>query len=164
MLRCLQVAPALLIALPAAAFGQQPAMSGLVRHRTTGQPIECLHVALADSLDRTVAHTVTDSAGMFILVAPDTGSFRVQFDLPGLEPLTGPLTRLAAGEMNEQEYPISFDRKIAGELEIMRLPTTRRRSSISANGTRLRGIVTWRSAHGWPRRARWPTSAEWRST
>ncbi|MBW8771595.1 MAG: carboxypeptidase regulatory-like domain-containing protein [Gemmatimonadetes bacterium] len=120
MLRCVQVAAALLIALPLAAAGQPPAMSGLVRHRTTGQPIECLHVALADSLDRTVAHTVTDSSGMFVLVAPDTGSYRVQFDLPGLEPLTGPVTRLAAGEMNEQEYPISFDKKIPGELELFR--------------------------------------------
>jgi hypothetical protein len=119
MLRCLRVA-ALLVVLPVTAFGQPPAMSGLVRHRMTGQPIECLHVALADSLDRTVAHTVTDSLGMFVLVAPDTGSFRVQFDLPGLEPLTGPLTRLDVAEMNEQEYPISFDRKVAGELELMR--------------------------------------------
>lgn len=121
MLRSLHViAAALLVALPVGASGQPPAMSGLVRHRMTGQPIECLHVALADSLDRTVAHTVTDSGGMFVLVAPDTGTFRVQFELPGLEPLTGPLTRLAAGEMNEQEYPISFDKKIPGELELIR--------------------------------------------
>jgi len=120
MRRYLPPAAALLVALPVAAFGQQPAMSGLVRHRMTGQPIECLHVALADSLDRTVAHTVTDSAGMFVLVAPDTGIFRVQFEIPGIEPLAGPLTRLAAGEMNEQEYPISFDKKIPGELELVR--------------------------------------------
>jgi hypothetical protein len=119
MLRCLQAVAALLIALPVTTFGQAPAMSGLVRHRLTGQPIECLHVALADSLDRTVAHTVTDSAGMFVLVAPDTGGFRVQFDVGGAEPLTGPLTRLAAGEMNEQEYPLSFDKRIGGELELV---------------------------------------------
>ena len=118
MLRRLRVAAALLIALPVAAFGQPPAMSGLVRHRTTGQPIECLHVALADSLDRAIAHTVTDSAGMFVLVAPDTGSFRVQFEVGGAEPLTGPFTHLAAGEMNEQEYPLSFDRRISGELDL----------------------------------------------
>ena len=124
---CLRAA-ALLIALPVTAFGQPPAMSGLVRHRTTGQPIECLHVALADSLDRTVAHSVTDSAGMFVLVAPDTGSYRVQFDVPGAEPLTGPLTRLAAGVMNEQEYPLSFDRRISGELELV--PSSSRGSKI----------------------------------
>jgi len=119
MLRCLQVAAALLVALSVPALGQPPAMSGLVRHRVDGMPIECLHVALADSLDRTVAHTVTDSAGMFVLVAPDTGSFRVQFEVGGAEPLTGPLTRLAAGELNEQEYPLSFDRKIGGEFELL---------------------------------------------
>ena len=110
---------ALYIALPSIAAGQPPAMSGLVHHRPDGNPIECLHVALVDSLDRTVAHTVTDSAGMFVLVAPDTGSYRVQFDILGAEPLTGPLTRLAAGEMNEQEYPLSFDKRISGELEIV---------------------------------------------
>jgi hypothetical protein len=120
------VATALLIALPVTASGQPPAMSGLARHRLDGKPIECLHVALADSLDRTVAHTVTDSAGMFVLVAPDTGSFRVEFDMPGLEPLTGPLVRLAAGEMNEQEYPLSFDRRIPGELELIGRATRRR--------------------------------------
>ena len=122
MLRSLQVAAALLLALPATTLGQQPAMSGLVRHRMTGQPIECLHVALADSLDRTVAHTVTDSAGMFVLVAPDTGSFRVQFEVGGAEPLTGPLTHLAAGQMNEQEYPLSFDRRISGEFDLASSP------------------------------------------
>ena len=118
MHRCLQVA-VLLVALPITTFGQPPAMSGVVRHRLTGQPIECLHVALAASLDRTVAHTVTDSSGMFVLVAPDTGTFRVQFEIPGTEPLTGPLTRLAAGQMNEQEYPLSFDKRISGELELV---------------------------------------------
>jgi len=118
MLRRLQLAAALFVAFPAPTLGQQPAMSGLVRHRTTGQPIECLHVALADSLDRTVAHAVTDSAGMFVLVAPDTGSFRVQFQMGGAEPLTGPLTHLAAGEMNEQEYPVSFDHRISGEFDL----------------------------------------------
>ena len=82
MLRCLWAA-ALLIVLPVTVFGQAPAMSGLVRHRTTGQPIECLHVALADSLDRTVAHSVTDSAGMFVLVAPDAKKVAVVGDFNG---------------------------------------------------------------------------------
>ncbi len=127
---------ALLVALPVAAFGQPPAMSGLVRQRADGKPIECLHVALADSLDRIVAHTVTDSGGMFVLVAPDTGSFRVQFEVGGAEPLTGPLTHLTAGEMSEQEYPLSFDRRISGEFEL----------ASSSRGGKVVDLADWHSA------------------
>jgi hypothetical protein len=120
------VAAAFFIAFPSTVSGQPPAMGGVVRHIPDGRPIECLHVALADSLDRTVVHTVTDSLGMFVLVAPDTGSYRVEFEIPGTEPLTGPLSRLAAGEVNEQEYPLSFDRRISGELALLGSKTRRK--------------------------------------
>lgn len=97
---------------------QPPAMSGLVRHAISGKPIECLHVALADSLDRTVSHTVTDAAGTFVVVAPDTGSFRVRFVVEGYEPMQGPLLHMAAGQVTEQEYPVSFDDQVKGALDL----------------------------------------------
>jgi hypothetical protein len=97
---------------------QPPAMSGLARHAVSGKPIECLHVALADSLDRTVAHTVTDAAGTFVVVAPDTGTFRVRFALAGYEPMQGPLLHMGAGEVSEQEYPVSFDDQIESALDL----------------------------------------------
>jgi hypothetical protein len=99
------------------AIAQAPAMSGLARHAVTGKPIECLHVALADSLDRTVSHTVTDAAGTFVVVAPDTGTFRVRFVVAGYEPMEGPLVHMSAGQVTEQEYPVSFDDQIENALE-----------------------------------------------
>ena len=95
---------------------QPPAMSGLVRQARGGAPMECLHVSLLDSADRAVAHTVTDPGGMFVLVAPATGAYRVQLALPGYQELEGPLVSLTAGQMTEQEYPTSFDDLISGEL------------------------------------------------
>jgi hypothetical protein len=105
--------------IPVATAGaQQPAMSGVIRHARGGAPMECLHVALLDSADRAVAHTVSDSAGMFVVVAPDTGAFRLQFSVPGFPELEGPLVRLSAGMMSEQEYPVTFDNLLSGELEM----------------------------------------------
>lgn len=97
---------------------QPPAMSGLARHAVTGKPIECLHVALADSLDRTVSHAVTDAAGTFVVVAPDTGTFRVRFVVAGFEPMEGPLVHMSPGQVNEQEYPVSFDDQVGGSLDM----------------------------------------------
>lgn len=69
-----------LLALPARALTQQPAEAGLARDAATREPLECLHVALVDSAERAVAHGVTDSAGMFVLVAPGPGAFSVRFE------------------------------------------------------------------------------------
>jgi hypothetical protein len=127
---------AVLLARPAQLAAQPPAMSGIARYAASGKPMECLHVALADSLGRTVAHTVTDAAGTFVVVAPDTGAFRVRFIVAGYEPMQGPLLHLTAGLMTEQEYPLSFDELIAGELEIPRFPN--RQPSVD--------LGEWRSA------------------
>lgn len=116
---CLGAAIALVTPAPRLT-AQPPAMSGLARHAVTGKPIECLHVALADSLDRTVSHAVTDAAGTFVVVAPDTGTFRVRFVVEGYEPMQGPLLHMAAGEVTEQEYPVSFDDQIKGALDLSR--------------------------------------------
>jgi len=103
-------------------LAQPPAMSGIVHHVLTGKPMECLHVALADSLDRTVAHTVTDASGMFVVVAPDTGTFRVRFIVSRYEPMQGPLIHLTPGMVTEQEYAVSFDHYVAKELDGGRPP------------------------------------------
>ena len=97
--RAVHGALAMLLAGPTQLAAQPPAMSGIARHADSGKPLECLHVALADSLGRTVAHTVTDAAGTFVVVAPDTGAFRVRFIVQGYEPLQGPLLHLTAGLM-----------------------------------------------------------------
>lgn len=125
---------------------QPPAMSGVVHHAVSGKPVECLHVALADSLDRTVAHTVTDAEGTFVVVAPDTGTYRVRFIMGGIAPVQGPLLRLTTGLLMEQAYAVSFDHLISGELEA---PVPRPEPTVD--------LGEWRSAR--PRGASLPHGA-----
>jgi len=87
---------------------QPPAQSGLARDARLGTPLACLHVALLDSAERAVAHTVTDSAGTFVLVAPAAGVYRVGFEILGWERLLGPVDTLRDGEMRERVYPLTF--------------------------------------------------------
>lgn len=82
--------------------------AGVARDQKSGAPLECLHVVLADSTDRAVAHTVTDSAGRFMLEAPHPGPYRVRFELYGWEPLAGPLDTLADGDFRQRRYPLDF--------------------------------------------------------
>jgi len=102
----LVVLPLLLAAGGAAA--QPPAESGIARDARSSAPLACLHVALLDTADRAVAHTVTDSAGTFVLVAPEPGVFRVGFEIFGWERLVGPVDTLHAGDMRERVYPLEF--------------------------------------------------------
>jgi hypothetical protein len=87
---------------------QPPAESGIVRDGKLGTPLACLHVELLDAEHRAVAHTVTDSSGTFVLVAPAAGAYRVGFDLVGWERLEGPLDTLRDGEMRERAFPLTF--------------------------------------------------------
>ena len=81
----------------------------MARDSKTGAPLECLHVVLADSADHAVAHTVTDSAGRFMLEAPHAGTYRVRFEIYGWEPLMGPLDTLAEGSFKQRRYPLDFE-------------------------------------------------------
>ena len=98
----------LLLAAPTLLAAQPPAESGIARDATLHTPLECLHVALVDVDDRAVAHAVTDAQGMFVLVAPEPGPYRVRFEIFGWETLVGPLDTLAAGALREREYPLAF--------------------------------------------------------
>ncbi|HKH92120.1 MAG TPA: carboxypeptidase-like regulatory domain-containing protein [Gemmatimonadaceae bacterium] len=122
---------------PLLATAQPPAESGIARDMRTRAPLACLHVALVDSSQRAVAHTVTDSGGTFVLVAPSAGIYRVAFEVFGWEQLLGPVDTLRDGEMREREYPLEF-----GELpasggqtlaELRRLETGDWRSAAAAN-------------------------------
>jgi hypothetical protein len=101
---------AVLFALAPSAAAQPPAESGVARDAKLGSPLACLHVSLVDADDRAVAHTVTDSAGTFVLVAPSAGVYRVGFELFGWERLVGPVDTLRDGEMRERAYPLQFSR------------------------------------------------------
>ena len=90
------------------AHAQPPAQSGIARDGRQGTPLACLHVVLLDSAERAVAHTVTDSAGTFVLVAPAAGVYRVGFEILGWQRLEGPVDTLRDGEMRERAYPLTF--------------------------------------------------------
>lgn len=94
---------------------QPPAESGIARDAKHGAPLECLHVMLLDTADRTVAHAVTDSAGTFVLVAPAAGTYRVGFEIFGWDRLVGPVDTLRDGEVRERAYPLAFGDSVASD-------------------------------------------------
>lgn len=81
---------------------------GIARDAKSGTPLECLHVALVDSTNRAIAHTVTDATGQFQLEAPHPGLYRVRFEIYGWESLMGPLDTLAEGDFKQRRYPLDF--------------------------------------------------------
>jgi len=83
-------------------------VGGVVRDARSRVPLECLHVALADSSGAAVAHTVTDSAGRFFLEAPKPGTYRVRFESYGWDPMAGPLETLQEGDFPQRIYPVAF--------------------------------------------------------
>src|SRR5262245_23472299 len=94
---------------------QPPAESGIAHDAKSGAPLRCLHITLVDSTDRAVAHTVTDSTGTFVLVAPSAGVYRVGFEIFGWERLVGPVDTLRDGELRERAYPLTFAVELHGD-------------------------------------------------
>ena len=86
-----------------------------------------------DSADRAVAHSVTDSAGTFVLVAPAAGVYRVGFEIFGWERLVGPVDTLRDGELRERVYPLTFESECAETASSPRpSPSGRRREDPGA--------------------------------
>ena len=108
LVRAVRLAALSVLLVASEVLAQPPAESGIARDARSSAPLPCLHVTLLDSADHAVAHTVTDSAGTFVLVAPEPGVFRVGFELFGWERLAGPADTLRAGDMRERVYPLEF--------------------------------------------------------
>jgi len=81
---------------------------GVAREASSGAPYECLHVALLDSTGQAISHTVTDSAGRFLLEVPRPGVYRVQFNVFRWEPLVGPIDTLKEGDFKQRAYSLAF--------------------------------------------------------
>jgi hypothetical protein len=94
--------------------------AGIARDANRGTPLECLHVALLDSAGRAVQHTVTDSAGQFLLEAPRPGAYRVQFLVYRWEPLVGPVDTLAEGAFKHRAYPLAFANMLVADTGAVR--------------------------------------------
>lgn len=97
--------------VPARAMAQ-PTVAGIVRDARFGTPLECLHVALVDTAGASVAHTVTDSAGEFLLEAPRPGIYRPKFIVQGWEPLGGAFDTLADVDFRQHAYSLAFTNMI----------------------------------------------------
>jgi hypothetical protein len=98
----------LIAAVVPPSISAQMVEAGIARDVARGTPYECLHVALLDSAGKAIAHTVTDSAGRFLLEAPRPGVYRVQFDVFHWEPLVVPVDTLREGVFKQRAYPLAF--------------------------------------------------------
>jgi len=127
--RSLPLAALALLLVASDIVAQPPAESGIARDARLGAPLACLHVTLLDAEDRAVAHSVTDSAGTFVLVAPAAGAYRVGFEILGWERLAGPVDTLRDGDMRERAYPLAFSESPAPDLPSV--ADLRRRESVA---------------------------------
>jgi len=109
----LEIRAVLLASLVPTSLSAQIVEAGIVRDAVRGAPYECLHVALLDSAGKAIAHTVTDSAGRFLLEAPRPGAYRVQFNVFLWEPLAGPVDTLKEGDSRQRAYPLAFRNMLA---------------------------------------------------
>ncbi len=98
----------------------QMAEAGVARDAKLGTPLVCLHVALLDSAGKAIQHTVTDSAGQFLLEAPRPGKYRVQFLIYRWEPLVGPVDMLAEGAFKSRVYPLTFANMLVADTSSVR--------------------------------------------
>ena len=112
---------ATLASLAPTRLSAQMVEAGVARDAKRGTPLECLHVALVDSAGRAVAHTVTDSAGQFMLETARKGVYRVQFMVYRWEPLVGPVDTLAEGTFKHRVYPLAFANMLVADTATVRL-------------------------------------------
>ena len=104
----------------------QPTMAGIARDANLGTPLQCLHVAMIDSANRAVAHTVTDSAGQFMLEAQRAGAYRVEFIIPGWEHLSSLPDTLTEADFHQREYPLTFTKMTGADSVLGMMPRMRR--------------------------------------
>jgi hypothetical protein len=124
---------ALVLCWPARLSAQ--AEAGVARDAKTHAPLECLHVSLIDGSGHTVANTVTDSAGQFMIEAPGPGVFRVRFESFAWEPQVGPLDTLKEGDFKQRAYPVEFTQ--------MLMPDTTRDTVFTNSATGMHTFAEW---------------------
>ena len=131
--------------------------AGIARDAKLKTPLECLHVALVDSGGRAVAHTVTDSAGQFLLEAPRPGVYRVQFLAYRWEPLMGPLDTLTEGMTKQRAFPIAFTNMLVPDSSYGSSPNTSAGREVRERYRNMEALLrdgesdsTWRSRRSIP--------------
>jgi hypothetical protein len=116
----------LVTALGATRASAQPTMAGIARDANLGTPLQCLHVAMIDSAGKAVAHTVTDSAGEFMLEAQRSGVYRIEFIIAGWEHLSSLTDTLKESDFHQREYPLAFTKMIGVDSVLGLMPRMRR--------------------------------------
>lgn len=102
------VAVAIVAAGSRTAAGQGPAFSGVALDSATGQPVPFIRASLEDAHERTLVSQRADARGTFVLVAPAAGTYRVRFDVPGMEAVYGPADSVAGDTLVERAYAVRF--------------------------------------------------------
>ena len=100
-LACRAAVAALATTLGAAPLDAQTA-GGIVRDQRTGGVVENASVMLRNAADSTVAHTRTDSSGIFYLAAPAPGTYTLLFNVGAGRDRTTPPIELASAETFHQ--------------------------------------------------------------
>lgn len=81
-------------------------ISGRVLDEASGGPVAGVTVTLLDSTGVVVGQQTTEADGQFSLSAPQAGTYRLRFQVPGYRVLPTPLLELLAGQ--ELSYPLSL--------------------------------------------------------
>lgn len=112
---------ALLIPSGTLAFAAQPGIHGTVKD-PLGAVVASAEVDLLDSSGRVAAHTVTDTAGAYLLPVPSTGRYRVEVRAPSFKPTVSIAAFVSSGADAAIEVTLST-------------PTLTQEVSVTATGT-----------------------------
>jgi hypothetical protein len=112
-------------------------MAGIARDANLGTPLQCLHVAMVDSAGKAIAHTVTDSAGEFMLEAQRPGAYRIEFIIAGWEHLSSLLDTLQDSDFHQREYPLAFTKMTGADSVLGLMPRMRREELSPAERMRM---------------------------
>lgn len=100
----LVVAGAMCLAAPVRAQG--PSFAGVAVDSATGVALPFIRVSLERGDERTIVSVRADARGTFVLVPPAAGTYRVRFDVPGMESVYGPADSVAGDTTVERAYVV----------------------------------------------------------
>jgi hypothetical protein len=89
-----------------------PLFQGAALDADSRTPLGCSPVVLEDSAGHILARARTDRAGMFNLIAPRAGSYRVGAEARGWAPVYGPLQPAASGETKQFQLLVRFTEQL----------------------------------------------------
>lgn len=96
---------------------------GLVKNKQSGAPLRQIGVALvaeSTAVTAALAHTTTDTGGVFYLDVPKAGRYRVAFELPSKTMLSEPLTVADADVQREFDVDVGEEQPAYFEFQVER--------------------------------------------